>query len=165
MKELFSTDNKKVKSALDQADKKGTIKWIKPLLLAFRDRNEDALRERMRVMLSSVKLSAAEDVFLETLSDKEFKDIHADILEFIWSAGFVPSESIDVIVRAATSGDFRTAMEGLTLIEQCELVENEQLLLESIITVRNAMGDESKSKSHALFIPMLEVLEHLERNQ
>ncbi|PCJ82295.1 MAG: hypothetical protein COA49_02005 [Bacteroidetes bacterium] len=165
MKELFSTDNKKVKSALDQADKKGTVKWIKPLLEAFRDRNEDDLRNRMRGMLSSVKLSAAEDIFIEILSDMDFKDIHADILGFIWSAGFVPSESIDIIVRAATSGDFRAAIEGLTLIEQCDLVENEQLLLESIITVRNAMDDKSKSKSHALFIPMLEVLEHLERNQ
>ena len=165
MKELGSADAKKVKSALDRADKKGTIEWVKPLLDAFRDREDDALRERMRDMLSSVKLSAAEDVFIEALQNNEYKEVHADLLGFIWSAGFVPSERIDVIIRAATSGGFTAAIEGLTLVEQIELVENEHLLLESILTVRNAIDDKSKSQAHSLYAPILQALEHLERNQ
>ena len=75
MKELGSADAKKVKSALDRADKKGTIEWVKPLLDAFRDREDDALRERMRDMLSSVKLSAAEDIFIEALQNNEYKEV------------------------------------------------------------------------------------------
>ena len=65
MKNLESKDNKKVSKALDRAEKNGTIKWVEPLLEAFSSREEDALKTRMRTLLSSIKLSAAEDVFLE----------------------------------------------------------------------------------------------------
>jgi len=165
MKNLFSKDDKKVKSALERANSKGTIEWVGPLLEAFSLRNEDSLRENMREMLSSVKLSAAEGIFLETLNNQDKKEIHADVLGFIWSAGFVPTESIDLITRCATSGDYRAAIEGLTLIEQCELVENEHVLLEAILTVRNALDCEEKSEAHSLYKPMLEALIYLERNQ
>ena len=165
MKDLLSKDEKKVKSALKRADKSGTIAWVEPLLEAFSLRNDDAIKEEIRALLSSVKLSAAEGVFLETLNNQERKDIHADVLGFMWSAGFVPSESVDVIVRCATSGDYGSAMEGLTLVEQCEVVEDEQILLEAILTLRNALDCKEKSEVHALYKPMLEALIHLERNQ
>jgi hypothetical protein len=165
MKDLLSKDEKKVKSALKRADKSGTIAWVEPLLEAFSLRNDDAIKEEMRALLSSVKLSAAEGVFIETLNNQERKDIHADVLGFMWSAGFVPSESVDIIVRCATSGDYRSAMEGLTLVEQCEVVEDEQILLEAILTLRNALDCKEKSEVHALYKPMLEALIHLERNQ
>ena len=67
MKNLEAKDNKKVSEALDRAEKNGTIKWVEPLLEAFGSREEDALKARMRSLLSSIKLSAAEDVFLEFL--------------------------------------------------------------------------------------------------
>jgi len=165
MKNLLSNDDKKVKSALDRADKSGTIEWVEPLLEAFSLRKDDSLKERMRELLSSVKLSAAEGVFLDTLNNQDKKDIHADVLGFIWSAGFVPEESIDLIVRCATSGDYRAAIEGLTLVEQFDLVENEQILLEAILTIRNALDSKEKSEVHSLYKPMLEALINLERNQ
>ena len=56
MKDLNSKDNSKVEAELDRAEKNGDIKWVRPLLYAFRDRSEDALRERMRTMLSTIKL-------------------------------------------------------------------------------------------------------------
>ena len=38
MKDLNSTDDKKVLKALEEANAKGDIKWVRPLLYAFRDR-------------------------------------------------------------------------------------------------------------------------------
>ena len=67
MKDLNSKDNSKVEAELDRAEKNGDIKWVKPLLHAFRDRPEDALRERMRTMLSTIKLSGAEGIYIEEL--------------------------------------------------------------------------------------------------
>ena len=58
MKNLDSKDNKKVSEALDRVEKNGTIKWVEPLLEAFSSREEDALKARMRTLLSSIKLSA-----------------------------------------------------------------------------------------------------------
>lgn len=45
MKDLNSTDDKKVLKALEEAKAKGDIKWVRPLFYAFRERKEDAIRE------------------------------------------------------------------------------------------------------------------------
>jgi len=165
MNNLESKDNKKVSEALDRAEKNGTIKWIEPLLEAFSSREEDALKARMRTILSSIKLSAAEDIFLEFLQKDSKEHVYADVLSFLWSSGFIPTNSIDLIVRCSTSGDFRAAMEGLTIVEQCDTIENEQALLDSIFSLRSALSSKEKSDCHSLYEPMLKKLEHLERNQ
>jgi hypothetical protein len=161
MKDLNSKDDKKVKAALDLADKKGTIDWVLPLLHAFRDRPEGRLREVMREMLSSVKLSDAEDLFISELESGDSVSINADILSFIWSAGFNPSHKLDLVSQVATSGDFRTAMEGLTIIEQCESVEDERVVLESILNVRTAIESNTDKSLLPLYTAMLEALEKL----
>ena len=89
-----------------------------PLLTAFSSREEDDLREEMRQLLSSLKLSAAEALFLESLKDRELAHVHADILGFLWSCGFTCENHLALIAEVACQGDFRQAMEGCTLIEQ-----------------------------------------------
>ncbi len=165
MKNLHSKDNKEVSEALDRAEKNGTIAWVEPLLEAFSSRDEDALKSRMRILLSSVKLSAAEDVFLEFLQKENKEHVYADVLSFLWSSGFTASNSIDVVVRCSTSGDFRAAMEGLTIVEQCDVIENEQTLLDAIFSLRSALNEKEKSDCHSLYEPMLKKLEYIERNQ
>ena len=165
MKDLNSKDDKKVLAEVERAEKKGDIKWVKPLLLAFRDREEDEIRDRMRLLLSTIKLSGAEEIYITSLEDKECENIVADVLGFIWNAGFDPSNKIDLITSVATKGDFSAAMEGLTIIEQCESIEEEQVLLEAILNVRNAIEITEDESLKALYEPMLASLLRLERSQ
>lgn len=165
MKYLNSKDNSKVEAELDRAENNGDIKWVRPLLYAFRDRPEDALRERMRIMLSSIKLSGAEGIYIEELESGDCSEIGADILGFIWSAGFDPSNKLDLITRIATNGDFRAAMEGLSIIEQCASIDDEHVLLESILNVRSAIENCEDESLKAMYEPMLASLQRLERAQ
>ena len=165
MKDLNSKDDKKVVAELDRADKKGDIKWVQPLLHAFRNRKEDVIRERMGEMLATIKLSGAEGIYIEALESGECENIEADILGFIWSAGFDPSNKLDLVARIATKGDFRAAMEGLTIIEQCETIEEEHVLLEAILNVRSAIESCEDESLKALYDPMLSALLKLERAQ
>ena len=49
-----------------------------------------------------------------------------------------------LVVEVACQGDFKQAMEGATLLEQVETVQDEKDLLEAQVIVGEAMGDESK---------------------
>ena len=69
MKDLMSKDDKKVKSALERANESGTIAWVEPLLEAFSVRKDDALKDEIRGLLSSVKLSAAEGICVYEFGD------------------------------------------------------------------------------------------------
>ena len=165
MKDLNSRIDSKVSLALDLALEKGDVKWVRPLLYAFRDRKDDELRVRMSEILSTIKLSGAEDIYIEELENNESSSIHADILGFIWSAGFDASNKLDLVTRVATTGDFRVAMEGLTIIEQCESIEEEHVLLDAILNVRTAIENTDDESVKSLYEPMLASLLKLERNQ
>ena len=56
MKNLTSKDDKKVLAELEKADSKGDIKWVKPLLYAFRDRKN---KKRAFRSLWIARISAA----------------------------------------------------------------------------------------------------------
>ena len=49
---------------------------------------------------------------MEELENAESEVIHADILGFIWSSGFDPSEKLDVISRIATNGIIEQQWKG-----------------------------------------------------
>ena len=141
MKDLHHAQDANVQAALKEARDKGTIEWVMPLLKAFQERKEDGLREEMRDMLGSLKLSGAEALFLGALEDPHFEDIRADLLGFLWSCGFECPGNLSVVAEHACAGDFRAAMEGSTLIEQIESVGDEQDLMDAMVVVREAANN------------------------
>ena len=144
MKDLKSNSPQKVKAALERAKENGDATWILPLLEAFASREEDGLREEMGTMLSTLKLSAAEEIFLEALERDDLKHVRADLLWFLWSCGFTCEGRLAHVAEAACEGDFRQAMEGATLIEQVETVTHEKDVLEAQVITSEALQDESK---------------------
>jgi hypothetical protein len=163
--DLKAGETKVAMKAVTKAREQGTAKWLKPLLEAYRDREEDEVREAIGELLGTLKVSAGEDFLVEAISDPEFKGLEADIIGFMWSCGFLPERALVRVVECAVSGDFRAAIEGLTWVDQVEDVENEHGLLEAILTARGGLADASKSEVHSLIEPLIESLEKLERAQ
>ena len=141
---LTSKEDGVVSKALKTIHDKGTQASIRPLLEAFAARKDDALREEMLGMLSSMKLSAAEDIFLEALTDPKLAHVAGEILQCLWSCGFTCDGRLALVVEVACQGDFKQAMEGATLLEQVETVQDEKDLLEAQVIVGEAMGDDSR---------------------
>lgn len=162
---LQSGDAGKVQSALEAARERGDIRWVRPLLEAFRDASEAGIRDAIGEVLSSLKISEAADVFHDALGDPEYEGVQADIIAFMWNTGLMPEEALLLVVELGVAGDYRCAMEALTWIEQLDAVLDENKLLESILVVRGALDDGERADLHPLVQPMLEALHALERAQ
>jgi len=154
MKDLKHANNQKVKAALTQAREYGDATWVKPLLEAYAGRQEDALREEMKDLLSTMKISSSEQVFLDALADINFAHIKSDVLSFLWNCGFTCDGRLARIAEVACEGDFQQAFEGVTLMEQVETVVDEKDLLEAQVLVGEALEFENKSDIH----PFLEAM-------
>ena len=96
-------------------------------------------------MLSTLKLSAAEDIFLDALEQDDLKHVRADLLWFLWSCGFTCEGRLAHVVEAACEGDFRQAMEGTTLLEQVETVTHEKDVLEAQVIASEALQDDGNA--------------------
>ena len=66
--------------------------WVKPLLEAYAGRQEDAIREEMWDLLSTMKISSSEHVFLDALVDTSFAHIKPMCYRF---CGIVVSRAMD----------------------------------------------------------------------
>lgn len=162
LKDLASNDERKVLAALEATSENGDERMILLLLTLYRDADSETAKERVESMLSSLKLSAAEDVLLDALDDEEFTAIHSNILSFLWNSGFQPVDALDLITRRSLEGDYMTAVEGLTLLESINTVPDEESLYQALITIR-AFLDAHKESDHELYSLALSIFEVLAR--
>lgn len=162
---LTSTDEAKVLNALKEARSKGDIRWVRPLLEAYRDQQSELVRSEISNLLSSMKISAAGDVFADALDDPDFSGTEPDIISFMWNCGFLPEESLLRVVTCAVDGDFRCALEGLTWIEELESVHDENPLLDAILLVRSALEESDGEEKKELLQAILQALLKLESQQ
>ncbi len=165
--DLQSGDMAKVQAALKRTEKLGDATHVRPLLIAFRDTEEGQVRDELRTTLSSIKLSQAQEIYLEALEEEAFESIRADILSFTWNAGFTPGDSVDLITRIGLNGDYMTAVEAMTLIESIPGPLDEESLLQALVIVREFMLEhkESGHPNFDLALSIFDVLSAHERNQ
>ena len=154
MKDLKHANNQKVKAALEQAREHGDVTWVKPLLEAYAGRQEDALREEMRDLLSTMKISSSEQVFLDALADINRSHTSSRTVVVFVELWIHLRWTLARIAEVACEGDFQQAFEGVTLMEQVEMVVDEKDLLEAQVLVGEALQLEDKSDIH----PFLEAM-------
>ena len=161
--DLLSPDAGRANAALDAALGANDARWIRPLLEAYRDRPDDEVRTRIGEVLGTLKRSEGGAALAEALADPAYAACRADLIGFMWSAGFVPETALRDVVEAGVEGDFRCALEAMTWVDQIEHVGDEAALLAAILRVRGALEDPGKQEIHPLLTPMLASLEALDR--
>lgn len=143
--DLQSGDDKKVFSALDRFDKHASGGLITPLLDLYQN-SEGQTKDRCANMLKELKISAAEDILMDSLRQKKYASIKAKILSFLWNSGLQPADRVCEIIEAGLTGDYMLAFEALTLIdtldgpfEETDLMDAQLLAKDFLV---NNEGDE-----------------------
>ena len=119
--QLASLDEAQALAAVEKAEELGDIRWVRPLLEAYRDTGHETVRRRIGAVLGSLKLAAAEDVLVDALDDPDFRNLQADVIGFLWNAGFVDESALRSVVSAAVEGDFQVALEAASTLAQSKI--------------------------------------------
>lgn len=159
--DLQSGDDKKIFSALDRFDKHASGELVMPLLDLFMQ-SEGQLQDRCGSMLRELKISAAEDILVDTLSNKKYDAVKADILSFIWSSGFQPVERIQEIVEAGLSGGYMLAFESLTLLDTLDGPFQEHDLLEAQLVTKEFLVANPDDEKFEMVSSILEKLRQMD---
>ncbi len=163
--QLISGGQEDALNALEIARESGTIQWVRPMLEAFRDRQEERLLQEIASMLGALKVSEAAEVMGDALEDPEFSEIHADIIGFLWSCGFQSENHLRSVVNCASEGGFQCAMEALTWIEELESVNDENALWDTLLIIRGVTEEDRSDGTKPLFEAMHAALSALEQKQ
>lgn len=157
-KELNSSQEVLVKNAIKNIQKKGDHTLIETILEVYQSTDNLETKNELGTMLSSLKISKAEDELLKALNEPKFGSIHQDILSFIWNSGFQPMDHLLDFVSVAIKGDYMTALEALTLVENLDGPFQEELIIESTIELKNYISENQKDEKIDLMKSLLGVV-------
>ncbi|MFK7756945.1 MAG: hypothetical protein AB8B53_08460 [Flavobacteriales bacterium] len=118
--ELFSSDETKVLTALATIEKDGSRGMVEPVLELLVRSDSEAVKQEVLNQMSQLKIGDMEDLFMEKLQHEDFKSYQQQVIACMWNSGMNPINHLDVLAEVAVKGDYMTALEVLTLVENME---------------------------------------------
>ena len=118
--ELFSSDEKVVLTALEKISEDGSREMVAPVIELLAHSNSDDVKNEVLRQMSELKIGDMEDLFIDKLQLEEFAPYQQQLVACMWSSGMNPTDDLHIFSKLAVEGDYMTALEVLTLLENME---------------------------------------------
>ncbi|MBX7094255.1 MAG: hypothetical protein K1X56_06000 [Flavobacteriales bacterium] len=135
LKDLNSGDQHTVLESIKKIKSLGDASYIFPLLDKWFSSHGEVEQE-LTELLYTLKDKKVNEVLVDALDEKRFIPQRAKIMTIFWNAGLEPKEFLSTFIRIALEGDFMTALECLTLIENMEPPFPEEELMDGLIQLK-----------------------------
>ena len=161
--DLFDKNDSKVMKALKIIQENGSADEIPALMDVMVKSKEGPIKDELQKMLGSMKIAGGDEAMVSLLREERFKDYHQFILTSIWNLGYQPVEHLDVIVNAGLYGDYMTAFEVLTIIENLEPPFDMDVIAVASLNVDDHLEEEQDDERTPIFLQMKELLDKYKR--
>lgn len=149
IEDLESSMDNIVLKALDKVKDKGTVNVIEPLIDAYFSTENTKIKNEVKEILNSLKISAAAEALVNAL-DENAHDRNQLILNALWNSNLDSSKHMNKIIEIAVTGDFLTAFEVLTVLDNLDEVIEEEQLVECKLILNNYFGGIPDDKEEIL---------------
>lgn len=163
--DLFSSEEVIVAAALSKAKKHGDHTLIMPLIEVYAEGEDEKIKAQIGSMLGSLKVSGADEPFIDALKDKRFVHIRHELLSFMWNSDLQPVDYISEIATAAIEGDYLTAFEALTLIDTMEGPFPDDQLMGAIVDLSEFQHDNRDSDKAGVIDQLISLLRDYDTHQ
>ncbi len=160
-RDLFSTDEAVVVSALSKCRETGNHNLVLPLINLFAASESALVKENVADILSNLKVTRTESPFLEALQEDSLRAVRRDVLHFMWNSGLQPTDRLTELVELTVRSEFEEILECLTLIESMDGPFAEEQIEESSYILREWIAGHSNDDSLTLMVEFLKVVEDL----
>lgn len=149
IEDLSSSMDEVVLKALTKVKDKGTVNVIEPLIDAYFSTENGKIRQEISEILNSLKISTATEVLVNAL-DENAHDRNQLILNALWNSNLDSSKFMNKIMEIAVTGDYLTAFEALTVLDNLDEVIEEEQLTECKLILNNYFGGTPDDKADIL---------------
>jgi len=133
--ELNSGHEKVILKALRRLRNLGNSHYIPELFKVLSNCDNENVKKEIVRFLADIKKSAVLPYILKGLRDSELKGVHGDIVSACWQSGLDYSSEAELFIKLFIEGDYRTALESFTVIEESVVNMKE----EDIGNIRNLL--------------------------
>ena len=162
--EVRTQDTTKAKAALQSLKIHGDISVIEPLLHFQACPDGQEMKFDIHVFLADIHDDKAVAEFMRLLHEPTSSAYRVDLLNVLWNSKLDYSEHISTFVEMAVEGDFLTAFECLTIIENLAGPFDEEAIIESQISLGQYATHPTKSaQKDQLISDIAVVIQAIER--
>jgi HEAT repeat protein len=113
-----SSDSVRIMQCLNEVRDSGSVR-ILPVLFDLAKNNTDLqIRNEIATLISEIKSTEAVPVIAESLSKHDFGDFLNALVAACWQSGLDFSQHLIVFAELFIRGDYKTALEAFTVIEE-----------------------------------------------
>ncbi len=131
MDNLFSKDDDKVRKAIEALQEHPQVNFIAPLISVFIHSAEGDLKNELRDILNTIKVTGFEEEFMKALRNTEWKAHYGQIMAFMWNCGGNPKDHVKELIQMGINGGMETILECYSIIEVMDGPLSEEQLIES----------------------------------
>jgi hypothetical protein len=165
MLDVNSGELNKVKEALGGLKQYGDVSIIAPLFTLLHDTTDRQIHQEIHTFLADIHQPAAIDEFFNMLAITSKEVEKQTILNVVWNSKLNFSSKIKELIRYAVEGDFMTALECLTVLENLDGPFAEEDLIEAQLTLSSYTNHPTKSEQKDELISDIAIwLRDLEEN-
>ncbi len=160
LQKLFDSNKDKVLDALEQIPQQGNAGFVLPLLKTYMAwRTHHSIPDKVTLILYTLKTESAIPELMQALDMPEMSSIKPFVLSVFWNAGLIPSD-LDVLIRHAIAGDYLTAFEVLTIVEQMEDSADAEIAQEGIFDIDEHLEEQPEASNAPVLLELKKQLMH-----
>ena len=157
IKELYSTDEIIVHKAIINLRNKGGLFVIKPLMEVYFSTSSQEISAAAFSIICDLKEYKAATIITENILKYKANDRISDFISALWQSA-IKFDNLIVFVEIFFSGDDRTSLEIVTLIQQNGYLLKDESRKQYLDILKSKIGGLSEFK-RALVVDLLEVFE------
>ena len=139
IKDLWSGNDTLILKTLKKLRAIGNIGYIPELLMLLKQADSEYIKNELVQFIADVKDPGAIPFILSGLKDPKLKEAWGSIVSACWQSGLDYSSDLALFIRLFMEGDYHTALEAFTVIEEAilnlnmdEVIQIQDLLLSGI---------------------------------
>lgn len=160
IKDLASTEEKKVLTAIKQLRKHGKPEAIRPIAELLKSTTNETVKSEVISLLYDLKEQNVVDEIISAIEDDYFIDEKATLISIFWQSSLDGSEHISLLVKEAIKGDYMICIEVLTVIENFDATFQETEVEDLKFDLDEAIEQEESEKIN-LLIGIRKILDEL----
>jgi HEAT repeat protein len=113
-----SSNTERILKSLYEVRNSGSIKILPVLLNLLNDRTDSEINTEIIRLVSELKSPEAVPVIAKSLKENDFGNYEDDIIAACWQSGLDFSSYLSVFAEMFIKGDYSSALESFTVIEE-----------------------------------------------
>ena len=148
--DLFSSEEKKVFTALKQLRKHGKKEAIKPLIELLATTENDEVKSTITALLFDLKDQTVVEEIITAIESGKYQNEMATLISIFWQSSLDSSENITTIVKQAIKGDYLVGIEVLSVLDNYDTTFQETEIEDLKFDLDESIEDDNTEKRNLL---------------